>query len=163
MSTASKIRIKMGEVEVEFEGSESFLREELKEILSGVVELHKKTEPFKKSAKGDAASSEKNSNSSGFTGTTNSVAAKLGVKTGPDLIIAALGRLTIVLGQDKCSRNDIIKEMQSANSYYKKTFLGNLTGYLKTLIKEDRIREVSTGNYSLSASELQSLKGKLVD
>ena len=39
----SKIRIKMGFIEVEFEGSEQFLKEELPDLLTGVSQLHSKS------------------------------------------------------------------------------------------------------------------------
>jgi len=161
---ASKIRIKMGEVEVEFEGTESFLKIELKELLAGVLELHKKADlkstTLPVSAKETTASP---STEVAFSGTTNSVAAKLGSKTGPDLIIAAITRGTLLSDQETCNRNTIIKEMQAGTSYYKKGYLSNLTASLKGLLKDQKIREISTGVYALSASELHRVKGLLAN
>lgn len=39
----SKIRIKMGPIEVEYEGSENFLKEELPELLGTVSNLYKES------------------------------------------------------------------------------------------------------------------------
>lgn len=38
MATASRIRIKMGAIEVEYEGDESFLRDELPALLTAVFQ-----------------------------------------------------------------------------------------------------------------------------
>lgn len=39
----SKIRIKLGPVEVEYEGNEAFLKDELPDLLSAVARLHKES------------------------------------------------------------------------------------------------------------------------
>lgn len=157
----SKIRIKMGDVEVEYEGSEEFLRQELKELLSGVLELHRERKDSVPSNNGGSGSDEGVESSGGFNGTTNTVAAKLSVTSGPDLIIAAVARLTLVAGKDTCTRGALLKEMQSATSYYKKTYSNNLSTYLKRLVGDDRLREISKHAFSLSAPELQKIKGIL--
>jgi len=41
--TTSKIKIKLGAIEVEYEGSESFLKEELPQLLSAVSDLYAKS------------------------------------------------------------------------------------------------------------------------
>jgi hypothetical protein len=38
--TPSKIRIKLGDIEVEYEGAESFLKDELPALLNAVSKLH---------------------------------------------------------------------------------------------------------------------------
>ena len=157
----SKIRIKMGDVEVEYEGSEDFLRDELRELLSGVVELHRE-----RGESTDQPPPSGNGNGGGtptgdFNGTTNTAAAKLSASSGTDLVIAAAARLTLGLGQDSFTRATLLKEMQTATSYYKKTFSSNLSGYLKQLVGSDRIREVAKGTYSLSAPERKKLETQL--
>jgi hypothetical protein len=50
------------------------------------------------------------------------------------------------------SRSDILKEMESASSYYKKAYSNNLTTYLKTLvIASKKLNEISENLYSLPA------------
>lgn len=159
----TKIRIKMGDVEVEYEGSEDFLRDELKELLSGVVELHRekgvRVVPPSDSGTGTDASGTPGGGE--FTGTTNTVAAKLSVKSGTDLIIAAITQRTLVGGSDKTTRTELLKEMQTASSYYKQTYSNNLSKYLKNLVSSDKLREVSKGTFSLSADELKRVRGIL--
>lgn len=160
MMTA-KIKIRMGQIEIEYEGPEAFLRDELKELLSGVVELHREHdtgEPEPVSSISPSRSDSSAGGSSTYVGTTNTFAAKLGVRSGTDLIIAAMAQKTLVGGVETVPRSEILREMQSASSYYKKSYRGNLTGYLKTLVTSDRLREVSKDTYSLSAAELEKVK-----
>ncbi|KGI78839.1 hypothetical protein [Oleiagrimonas soli] len=160
----SKIRIKMGAIEVEYEGSEEFLKKELPELLRGVLELHRESGESVNDDRGQGESGDnmgREVEKESFTGTTNTVAAKLSASSGTDLIVAAASRITLVLGKDKISRAELLKEMQDASSYYKKSYSANLTKYLKQLVQADRLREIAKDTYSLSASELRKVKGKL--
>ena len=158
---ASKIRIKMGDVEVEYEGSEEFLRDELKSLLSAVLDLHKE---HGNSVLSDDLSTKREKgvgSSNNFTGTTNTVAAKLSSSSGTDLVIAAAAQLCLVSGNDSFNRATLLKEMQTAKSYYKTTYCNNLSKYLKSLVSTDRLREVAKDTYSLSAKERKTLETKL--
>lgn len=159
-SMASKIRIKMGDVEVEYEGSETFLREELRELLSGVLELHREREESGDGSGNHQGSTEEQSPAATVSGTTNTFAAKLSVAKGSDLVIAAAARITLGLGQESFTRGDLLKEMKTAKSYYKKTYSNNLSSYLKSLVSADRIREVAHETYALSAGERQKLESQ---
>lgn len=152
----SKIKIKMGEIEIEYEGSEDFLKEELPELLSAVSDLYKKSAP---SPNGD--------NDSGFAGstdiqgTTANIAAKLGGSTGPDLAMASAVRLTLVLGKEKFQRKELLEEMQTATAYYKTSYSSNLTTTLNKLVKNDKLMEPAKDTYSLSASSRNNIGSQL--
>lgn len=159
----AKIRIKLGQVEVEYEGPEDFLRDELQDLLSAVVELHQ--------ANGDAdANSSSTTKMEGnaakaappgeYTGTVNTWAAKLGAKSGPDLVIAAMAKLTLVDGLPTVSRATLLSEMKSATSYYKKSYGSNLSVSLKGLVTSDRLREISKDTFALSATEKSSVASR---
>lgn len=152
----SKIRIKMGEVEVEYEGSESFLKRELSAILDAVSRLH--------DAKGTKAGSGVSGASRGgkaTIGTTASVAAKLGSKSGTDLMLAAAAKLVIGDGLAEFTSKQLHDEMKSATGYYKKSYTNNFTNYLGTLTKSQQLHEVSKGAFSLSQSVKTGLEKKL--
>lgn len=156
----AKIRIKMGQVEVEYEGPEDFLRAELKDLLSGVMELHRErggNEPSDINSGADQEGQKPNDGSD-YIGTTNTFAAKLGVKSGPDLIIAAMAQKTLVGKKEKVTRTELLQEMHTATSYYKKSYSANLTKNLKSLVTSDKLREVAADTYALSASELDRVK-----
>jgi hypothetical protein len=161
-----KIRMKMGPIEIEYEGSENFLKEELPELLRAVSKLYKESgltdKSYSKMTKPDDQTVTEKEQPAQLEATTGSIAAKLQCKTGPDLILAAASRLTFVLGKEKFTREDLIKEMKSASSYYKKTYSGgNLTKYLSNLLKKCKLNEPSQNNYSLSASEISEIGAKI--
>ena len=94
-------------------------------------------------------------------GTVTAIAAKMGVKKGPELIIAAATKLNVVDGRDRFSRDELIAAMKSASSYYKKSYLSNLSAQLKTLLDNGRLTEPATDHYTLTASEVQQVSGRL--
>ena len=94
--------------------------------------------------------------------TTGSIAAKLSVKSGPELILAAAARLTIVACTAKFSRQKLAEEMKTAAAYYKATYMGNLTASLNGLVKDGKLNEPSLGNYALSADTLKNLEQRIV-
>src|SRR5437867_3237343 len=113
LQMSSKIKVKVGGVEVEYEGSETFLKEQLPELLSTLTKLHKEVggqiEP-ERDTRPDAARVALPNLGQATTGT---IAAKLRAKSGPDLIIAACARLAFVLRKDSFTRKEITQEMQS--------------------------------------------------
>jgi len=157
----SKIRIKMGPIEIEYEGSESFLKEELPELLRAVSNLYKESELQGEISQGEP-SVEGSVGAPKFQATTGSIAAKLNSKTGSDLILAAAAHFTFVLGKNTFTRKELHKEMKTASGYYKNTYRGgNLTGYLNSLIKDGKLLEPSKDNYALSASAKSDLSAKI--
>lgn len=160
--TTSKIRIKFGSIEVEFEGSESFLKEELPQLLSAVSELHATSggQPIGTDST-PAAHDGSSPKAKKIEATTASIAARLQAKSGPDLIMAAVARITYALGQDVCSRQMIGQEMKSASSYYKRTYMNNLSKYLDVLVKDNKLNEPSSGNYALTANARSELEPRL--
>jgi hypothetical protein len=168
MST-SKIKIKMGPITVECEGSESFLKEELPLILKSVSDLYQssgiETKPLEtkpKAAQPSTSSpSEAVKSNSPIVGTTSSIAGKLSVKSGQDLILASAARLTFGLNKERFNRKDIHTEMKSASAYYKTSYGANLSTYLNNLIKDGTFLETSSGVYAISAAKATALKSHL--
>jgi hypothetical protein len=156
---SSKIRIKYGPVEVEYEGSEAFLKEELPELLKAVSELHSRSE-FTSTVKVNGKSSTSDGDNS-IQGTTGTLAAKLSVKSGPELVLASAAHLFFVMCKPSFARQELINEMKSANTYYKQTYINNLSSSLKNLVKEGKLMENSKGVYSLSANTQKELRARL--
>jgi hypothetical protein len=94
--------------------------------------------------------------------TTGSLAAKLNVKTGPDLLMAAAARLTFVTSLPTFPRQMLIDEMKTASAYFKANYVGNLTSALNKLVKDGKLNEPSQGNYALTASSLKELEQRIV-
>lgn len=164
-ATRSKIRIKLGPIEVEYEGSESFLKEELPDLLGAVARLYKESgASLEASGEGSGAGDGGEGGAgtgSGLQGTTGTIAAKLVVKSGPDLILAGCARLTFVSGSASFTRKQITDEIKSATGYYKKTYLNNLSTYLQSLVKDQKLVEPTTGTFALSVATKSELEKRL--
>lgn len=167
--TTSKIKIKLGAIEIEYEGSEIFLKEELPQLLSAVSDLYAKSRDsldFSSDKAGgnpaEAGTGTKPSGQSNLQATTGSIAAKLGVKSGSELIMAAAARLTLVLQTPIFPRSKISEEMKTASAYYRATYLKNLSFSLNVLVRDGKLNEPSQGNYALTAASLKELEQRLV-
>jgi hypothetical protein len=51
--------------------------------------------------------------------------------------------------------------MKLANNFYKKSYGGNLSTYLKTLVSNSKILETAQDTYALNATEKANLEKKL--
>jgi hypothetical protein len=160
--TTSKIRIKWGSMEVEYEGSETFLKDEVPGLLGKLAELDG-GQPADTAAGGSAVNPRKAKTGSGqLQATTANIAAKLSVGSGPELIIAAAARLTFVLGQDTFSRQQLIDEMKTAAAYHKASYVSNLSKSLASLVKDHKLNEPTQGNFALTATTRATVEPLLV-
>lgn len=154
----NKIRLKIGPIEVEYEGSEQFIKQELLDMISSVIQIYKSSEILEVT---QVVTDEPFVEKKDLVLSTGSIASKLSCNNGSDLIIATAAHLTFVAEKSKFSRKEIIQEMQTSTAYYKKSYLGNLTQNLNSLIKSGKLNEPSTGHYSLPAKILSDLRKKL--
>lgn len=166
--TTSKIRIKLGAIEVEYEGSEAFLKEELPALLSAVADLYQKSGPVVPAASAPSApnaadAAMPNGTSSGPTlqMTTGAIASRLQVKSGPELIMAAAANLAIVQGQVPFTRKRLIEQMRSATAFFKENYVSNLSKALNTLLKENKLNEPSKDMFALTHTSEQDLRARL--
>src|SRR5437763_71177 len=105
-----RLRVKVGSAELEFEGSEDFLKSELSTIISHIAELRIVASEGTSVSQllGDTSNGTKpssTSNTSHAQLSVNSIATKMNVKLGADLVLAAAVYLTFVKQQDKFRRN----------------------------------------------------------
>jgi hypothetical protein len=158
---SSKLRIRIGDVEIDYEGSEDFLKQELPQLLQTAMELHRASgvPGVDKDcvANADVATPQLASI------TTGTVAARLKVTSSADLLVAAAARLTLVAGKSTFTRQALLSEMQSASSYFKKSYTNNLTRTLSNAVAAGKLQETATGVYALSATTKQALEAQLAN
>lgn len=159
MST-SKFRIKLGAIEVEYEGSDEFLKKELPDLLAAVSSLHKEVGAEVTTSKTFSAPAASNGADS-IAGTTATIAAKLNVDSGPDLIVAAAAQLTFVAGKDEFTRRELTAACRAGKNFWKKSYGNNFTKYLSTLVGDNSLIEVRDGTYALGAKKRQALEAQL--
>jgi hypothetical protein len=161
-----KIKIKIGTIEIEYEGNENYLKKDLPDLIDKIISLKSSIpddiEPQISEQGNDTVMEvETTSNSSTIQMSTNSIAAKLNAKTGTDITIAASAHLVFVQGKDTFDRKEILTEMKKASNYYKSSHGKNLTISLKTLSSKHKIIERKKDTYALSADLKKSLKETL--
>jgi hypothetical protein len=153
----SKIRIKLGSIEVEYEGSEAFLKKELPDLMKSITELYKSVGTIIEQPE-DQVNDFK---PKGIKLSTKSIAAKINCTTGRSLVIAAAAHLTLAKNKESFTRKELLSEMQSASGYFKKTYGDNLSNALNGLLKSGSLTELPGGNYSLSAQKQKEIGGRL--
>lgn len=154
----SKIKIKLGPIEVEYEGSESFLKQELPALIKTVTELSKSAGVTLGNIETDHDKSKPDAGRLQLS--TTSIATKMSCSSGADLVLAAAAHLTLAKKMEVFSRKQLLDDMKTASGFYKSTHRDNLSTYLKSLLK-DKLNERSAGQYSLSASARKELESKL--
>lgn len=170
-SHVAKIKLKVGSMELEYEGEPAFLTggiEALLETMGGLASKVPVETPPPLPAEVQPANSNDNGDgslvSSGhFTFSTNTIAAHLDAKTGPELVISALAQLELVQGKASSTRTEILAEMKSATTYYNQTMRSNMTKSLARLTSAKRINQIAKDTYALSANERKQLEAKVAD
>lgn len=153
----TKIRIKMGQMEVEYEGPEAFLKNELMSLLGKVSDLYKVSDILPE-GEGDSPGVE---GGPAIGLSTRSLAGKLECKTGRDLVVAAAAHLTLSRGAETFTRQQLLTEIQTAKACYKPSYSNNMTKYLDGLVDDGDLNEPSTGTYSLTARARKNLEARL--
>lgn len=157
-----QLKISVGQIALEYEGEEAFFNKEVATFVEAFLDkVGTVTIAAPSSPDGNGAAKAPSRNSNSQKHSTNTVAKLLDVKTGPDLILAAVAKKILVDGEETVSRQVIMTEMRGATSYYKKTYTSNLSNYLDNLTKADSLRLISEGVYGLPAKMRDTLEPKL--
>ena len=159
----TKIRLKINEFEIECEGQESFLKNDLSNVLASLSNYFKENN-VKLSVRSslppekDVDSTEKVQN---FDFSTATIASHIKAKSGPDLAIAASAFLTLVQNKETFTREEIHNEMKKAKNRYTKNMGSNLSKSLENLMKHKRLNETATNVYALTVTERSRLENLL--
>lgn len=150
---ASKIRIKVGAAEIEFEGSEEYMREELPRLVEMLGDLAPSDRQQEGEEDAEILPPSDDPKKRKLELTTNTIATKLNVTSGSELALAACAHLCFVKGADTFKRANILAEMKLASNYYKQTYSNNLSKALQTLVKTGKLLETAQDTYALVAKE----------
>ncbi len=160
-----KLRLKTAQVEIEYEGSEEFLRSDLLRLITEVAEIHKTNPPIETPAQqgNETQSGISSSNNSTINLSVKSIATKLSAKTGSDLTLAACAYLSLSSNRDTFSRKDILDAMRTAANFYKNSYNNNLNKYLDGLIKANKILQQANDVYALRDQVRSEMESKLAN
>jgi hypothetical protein len=158
----SKIRIKVGQTEVEFEGSEDFIKDNLLQILESISGWNP-PKVFTPSLPENTVQGSDSSIGGKKDWGVSTYAAKLKVQTGTELIIATCAYLAFEHGQNSFSRKEILEGMQTATSYYEFNYSKNLSRYFQQLVRSGDLVVTSSKHFALSAARKKSLEQTLAN
>lgn len=155
-----KLKLNVGGVEIDYDGEEDFLKSTLPSLLETIAKYAGQSQGDPKPlAPGSDSSS--NNPLTFPKHSTNTVAKLLDAQTGPDLIMAAVVKKIVIDGAETINRQAISSEMRSATSYFKRTYMNNLSAYLDTLTKADSLRLISENVYGLPAKVRAAMEPKI--
>lgn len=173
----ANIKIKLGILELDSEGPEEFLKTEVPNFLKLALETYQhlpasfvpqpNTVAHQFGANGNGHNGNGHGHEAtgagipGFQSTTENIAMKLGVKTGPALIEAGAARLAFVLGKATFTRDELHDEIKTATGFYNENHRKNLSKSLRNLVKENRLNEIATGQYAFSQNAKSEIENKL--
>ncbi len=156
----TKLRLTIGQLSLDYEGNESFSKDDILDFLGQLSRVHANTPSLT-----EAEDSRQSGSTSAPTAlpslSVDSIAARLDANSGPELVVAAVAKLALIDGQQSIPRSEILQAMQTASTYYKKTMGSNLTASLRSLVSKKRLNEIATGHYSLSASERSRIEAAI--
>jgi len=156
----SKIRIRVGDLEIEFEGSEDFIKEQIPEILQDVADIKAPSSMQTTEEEIEEISQEEQKKFVDFS--TATIAQKIDVKTGKELVIAAAAFLTFVKNKPSFHRREILDAMKGATPYYQQNYSKSLSRYLNQLVREGTFNKTSAGTYALSMRVRRDLEERIV-
>ena len=175
---ATRIRVRKGDTEVEYEGSEQFLKNELSSLLRAASTFPSGSGRQAPSAPRGAgpgrppgARTSRRKGARARTpavaaavqeapagkgadappGSAADIAARIGCSHGTHLVLAASAQLNLRAGRKSFSRAELLAAMKTAAQYYKPVYGKNLSRYLKSLIKERQLNQPRPGIYALTA------------
>jgi hypothetical protein len=160
----NRILIQLGGFRLEHEGDEKYSKDDVKELLK-LVEKFQGISASHAAPKANFDASKIGQGNVGqdVTLSTSTIAQKIDIKTGPDLVLAASAYLTLGKGLESFSRQELLGEMKNAKAYYKTTYSGNLSRYLATLIKSGNLNQVAGDNYTISAKSREEIGAKIAE
>lgn len=156
------VRLRMGQLEVEYEGDASFLKSELVGLVRELAKLSD-AEQVPLSTEPPAPPADDPGTKSTVDMSMLSVATALNANSGPDLAIAAAVFLTICQGTEVFSRKEILDNMRAAPAYFKQAMSSNLSGTLQSLLKQKRLNQTAGDQYALAIKERERLHAILTN
>ena len=154
----SKLRIKLGSAEFEYEGEAEFTQEEIKDLFSHIEKLSNVIPPPPPiSRQLEKPSDQPLGSNLGIV----ALASRLKVANGPQLIIAAAAHYSIQANQSTFTKKELITLMKSAGGFYRKSYENNLGASLERLVRDGTLNDHGPDKYSLSNTKREELVGKI--
>ena len=158
----TKLRIKYGSVELDYEGELAFEKSDVFSFLETLSSLAAPVENQVNDHVIDTGSSG-NGRDSVLTSVESvaDIAQRLGVNSGPELAIAACAALHFINNRAQFESKDISAVMREAQHFFKEGYASNLSKTLTRLVRAGTLRSIGSGRYALSHDAIEDLKKRL--
>jgi hypothetical protein len=154
----TKLHIKYGTIELDYEGELMFDKVDLLGLLEKLSEQTTGLDPSA-DVQAEPAAGERADAKTALS--VSDIAQKFDAKTGPELLIAACTSLHFQNQKGDFARKDILATMREATHFFQASYSGNLTKMLRTLVKGGTLREVGTDRYALAHNTIGDLTKRL--
>jgi hypothetical protein len=156
---ATKLKVKIGRIEFEYEGETKFTQEDIKDLFSHLEALTPEQEPL-------ASFSDRENMPPPSIGrlpslSTSTIASRLSVKGASKVVLAAAAHLQLIQGKETFSRQELTSDMKTATQHYNENIGKNLSNTLKAMVANKVLNEVRTGIFSLTAAKVMELEALL--
>lgn len=167
-----RIRVRVHEVEVEYDVSAEPTSQDALAVLSAAADLHREIGRLSRDAAvGDdegtppgrrSSVSPINGDAGNFpVGTVDNIINKLSMTpTGPNMVLAAALHLTLEQGKSRFTRDELHNTMKKARDY-KKTMTSNLTSSIRSVMKNQQLNETGSHEYSIASPYLRNAREQL--
>ena len=151
----TRIRIRIGATELEYETDAAVSMEQVLGLLTSVSKLPTSGEPETREPV------EERTDGKILDLSMSTIAERLSVDSASSLTLAAAAYLDFVNGKTTFSRKEITAAMREAKNHCNDNHIKNLTGSLRGLQKADKLIENSSGVFAIQASARKDLLARL--
>jgi hypothetical protein len=144
----AKVVLKCGDIQIDYDGPEEFLKTELGALVKATLELRAVAKTEHKHGHTGAESA----SGSGGAGpaSVSMIAQKMGANSGSKLIMAAAISLARG-GSESFTKKQLRERMRDAKSHYKGSYMNNFDNYMARLSKTGKLNHLGGENYALPA------------
>lgn len=144
----AKVVLKCGDIQIDYDGPEDFLKAELAALVKATMELRAVAKMEHKH--GHAAAGAVSGTGGAGPASVSMVAQQMGANSGSKLIMAAAISLARE-GSESFTKKQLRERMRDAKSYYKGSYMNNFDNYVARLSKSGKLNHLGSENYALPA------------
>lgn len=157
----TKLVLKCGDIEVQCEGTEEFIKKELPKLIEGIARLRRDVPEHgadRDVGVGVGVRTSIRHDTSKISVST--LAQKLGVKRGSDLVMASALSLT-PQGTESFTKKQLRDRCREATTFWRDSYSNNFDNYVANLVKRGSLNHTGGTNYALPLDQRTSLLSRV--
>lgn len=146
-----KVIIELGALRVILDGDFENAPEVAIDLFERAAKCGQISPSVQKTQSSDIAITGTSNNSTNYDFSVESIAAKTGVSSAPELAKSAGLYLKFVKGKDEFDRSELLSAMKTATAYYKESMRANLSVTVNNLVKSGCFLKRSSEKFSIGS------------